>query len=313
MKVIMKNTKNDEDIVQSTFSRLNLDFYEKFNVKYFTQKVSFLTALLSDTHVLSEIYTRGIKIGELKATGKELTNQEELHLKELLKAEISLVYYHAIETFFRVLIAHTYKTDCPWVEISDLNNYSEFKKEIKKIVDNKFPSKDLKQDEIITSVMFGQPKPDTVKQETWNQSIENTLDWINFIARDLLKNEDYNAYKHGLGLYSSELGFELAGTPLKEDKKEVLVYITQKKENGQINYYKTYKYINWQQKVALIFKVTQMMENIIKIGKAKYLGDSKNVRLHLFHEVKLADIFKSEIHANELKMSLPFCRKLKNK
>lgn len=310
MKINAKSANDVNKVFHGELKELNDEFYNKFNVTYFRQKVSFLVALLSDTQLLSDIYKKGIDIDGLQAKGDKLTQEEDKQLKELLKAEISLVYYHAIETLLRLLIAHTYKTECPWVEIGDLNSYRLFKKEVEKICKGKFPSKDVDQSKIVAGVIFGGSKPKSVNKDQWKKNLDNTLDWLNLMASDLLNNEDYNAYKHGLGLFSSSLGFELSGTPLKQEKSDVLVYITQEKDGDYINYFKTFKYINWQQKAALIFQVTYMMENIIAIGKATYLGNAGEIRLHLFHELELSKLFKSGINANLVKMSLSFSKKV---
>lgn len=305
--------KDDSDRIKAEILGLNKQFYENFNPKYFTQKVSFLLALLSDTKYLSKIYEQGIEIGDIKAKGKALTSEEEKHLQELLKTEISLIYYHTIETFFRLFIAHTFKTECPWVEISSLTSYSAFKKEVERIQLGQFPSKkdDLKI--IIAGVMFGAipPEKSGIPKDKWNKNLNNLVDWINLFAGDLLKNEDYNAYKHGLGIFTTQLGFQLGNSLVKREKDGVLGYITQKREGKTINYFKTYKFIDWQQKTALIFKISQMIENIIVVGKGRYLKNGERVKIHLFDDIRLVDVFKEGIRTTEISMELPFARQLK--
>lgn len=297
---------DQNQILNTTFNQLNQEFYSEFNPKYFRQKISYLVALLSNIDHLSDVYEKGIKVGKLDAKGERLNSEEEKLLTQILKSEISQAYYHSIETFFRLFIAHSYKSNCPWLEISDLNNYKKFKDTVEKISKHQFPTPKHKLEEIVTMVIFGNiGESNNVDKEKWKNNIKNTLSWIDIFSSDLLGNTDYNAYKHGLSLFSSELGVSLEGTPLKKEKAEVLKYITQQRTKSQIKYNKTYKYINWEEKVALIFIVSEMIENISNIGKKYYLRDEEPINIHMFDHVSPSKLFKNGINLTSINFELP--------
>ena len=308
----MMNESDQEEYTKAQIRHLNEEFYSNFNAKYFRQKISYLMANLADTSFISNQYEKGIEIGDIKAKGEKLTDEEDVNLKELLKSEIAITYYHAIETFFRLFIAHFYRTKCPWVEISDLKSYQKFKEEVTKIRDGKFPKEGSNLAEVICNVMYGSKPPESsnVEENRWKDSITNLTSWITQFASDILQNEDYNAYKHGLGLFTTKIGFEMPGTPIKELNREALVYITQERVGDEINYSKTYKFVDWEQKTALIFKVSEMIDNIIKIGRGRYLGVKEPISLRLFHDIKPIDVFKEGIHTNSISMQLPFSKKI---
>ncbi|OGC38961.1 hypothetical protein A3K42_00360 [candidate division WWE3 bacterium RBG_13_37_7] len=299
---------DNKQIIDAQIRQLNKEFYDNFNPKYFRQKLSFLLVLLSDVDYLSKKYEEGIEIGKIKALGDRLTNEEKIHLAQVIKGEIALTYYHAIETFFRLFIAHATNSDCPWVEISNLTTFSNFKQQLERINKFKFPKDAASFEKLIINVMFGNkpPKEANISTEKWTKNIANTKDWIFQFSSDLLKNLDYNAYKHGLAIFSTEIGFELEDTPIKQEKSEAFAYITKKKEKNEVYFYKTFKFINWEEKTAFIFKVCEMMQNIINVGKIRYLRNGQATKIKLFDDIKITDLFKEEIRASEMSMSLPF-------
>jgi hypothetical protein len=299
-----------EDKTKQSLLELNKEFYLNYNVKYFTSKVSFLLVLLSDTDYLSKKYCEGVQLGSLKATGEELSKEEKIHLEKLLKTEISLIYYHSIETLFRLFIAHTYQTKCPWIEISNLTSYSKFKKQVEKINKKEFPTNKDILSNVLTSVFFGTApgKKSNISDDDWEKNLKNLEAWTILFSKDLLGNEDYNAYKHGLGIFSTELGIELENTPIKRSKTEAISYITQKKDVDKIEYFKSYKFLDWEKKVALIFIMSKMMENIILIGKYRFIDKKNGLKLNLFNGFSMADLWKEGFTTNEIKISLPIIK-----
>lgn len=301
----------NDNLLEQTINELNSDFYTKFNPYYFRDKISYHLAVLDDIDWLSSKYESGVEIGELKASGNKLEGKERKYLIQTIKTEISLIYYHAIETFFRLFISHSYKTECPWLEIADLTSFKKFKDIVKKIKDGKFPSKSVAFDDLVSSIIFGNINlSNNIDESKWDKNINNTVEFIHHFAESILNNQNYNAYKHGLSIFSSELGFSIEGTPIERKKSDILIYLVTEKEDGQTNYAKAYKYLDWEQKVAEIFILSELISNIFEIGKRIHFSKEKNtkVKIKLIDHVSLINIYKEGFHTNEIKMSLPIHR-----
>jgi hypothetical protein len=60
--------------------------------------------------------------------------------------------------------------------------------------------------------------------------------------------------------------------------------------------------------VALIFIMSKMMENIILIGKYRFIDKKNGLKLNLFNGFSMADLWKEGFTTNEIKISLPIIK-----
>jgi hypothetical protein len=287
--------KNRDPKVKTEIERFNKQFYGSFDVDYFLQKCFYLVALLSKPEEVSNILKQGVGFKSLKMQLSEDDDTEMLKTEKLqrnLKAEIATTYFHAIETLFRIIFAHARTTDCPWVELTINNNFKKFKKDVEKFTKHEYFKVDHMQG--LTLIFYGRvDKPDGVTKAVWGKSLKNISDFLDNFGSDLQQSYAYNSYKHGLAMFSEEFGFSL-GSIIKVDKEDALVFLSFDDDKEQPDYkqlHRNYVFTKWEQKWALVYQLTHMLDNVMKIGNWQYNKGDYSVKL--FDKLDLLSVIKS--------------------
>lgn len=283
---------SEQDKTKLVIDDLNQKFYANFDIDYFTQKADYLLILLSDLDYISSKMETGIEYGKIKAKGEALSTEEKGRLRKNLESEIFLTYYHAVETLFRLLIAHAANVDCPWIEISATRNFSAFKKKVENlIVQQKLALAGKNFDESLILLFFGSDLSEKVGSEKWEKNISNLQDLLDHFARNLLETPHYNSYKHGLAIFQSQLGFEL-NEMLRMDKQDTLTFLEFKKKNESDDekyIAKTHHFLKWEEKYALTYAVTDLIKNLVGVASMRYCKKEK-VLLKSFDQYDLNKI-----------------------
>jgi len=137
--------------------KLNKEFYENYYSDYFGTKLFVLGSMFSNSDdFLKIINNSDIEVGVYKVESSTI-NGEENEITKFVKLELSVLYYHCIETFLRLFIAHSELKQCPWLELSRDTDYRNFKKKINKLSEGifNFDHESLNSDQIITCVLYG--------------------------------------------------------------------------------------------------------------------------------------------------------------
>ena len=109
-----------EGILPEQIQDINKMFYRDFSLGYFENKIVSLLEIITDNNKYTKsLENRSFKIGKL-----EIKNIEEVNAEEMLKyakSEIVSTYYHCLETFMRLFIAHAKHSESPLMELTTLN------------------------------------------------------------------------------------------------------------------------------------------------------------------------------------------------
>lgn len=276
----MKKKKNILHITTEKYNELNREFYNSYYSDYFTDKLIVLGSLYSNQEeLLTTINSNDITIEKLcfypNKDTPYITN-----INPLVKMDLTALYYHSIETFLRIFLAHCTFKLCPWLELSRVSSYSKFKECITELSKGNFNLSHSKwtQKEIILNLFYCKSNiHDILNVPKKISNVEATAylkEWITWSARELLEVYDYNAYKHGLSLYSKPLKMELQVTSTEtiESASETMVFIGKEYTTQGILWKKIIQFTPLGERGIIIHILSMLIKDILVSGEHRYLN-----------------------------------------
>ena len=285
----------DYKLAEEQLYELNKDFYNDFLEDFYSMKVINLLSLITNTEQSIKNFLEGpIEIDKLKIEPRT-GDIESVSLVKYAKAELAMSYFHCLETFIRLFVAHAKLSGCPWLELARLS-LPMYKKELQKINDGKFNhfNSRITENETILYVFTGNTRP---KDEITEEFIDGYKKWLTFAANQLLETYDYNSFKHGLAISPTQNGFTL-GRPDEEFKLEahgdVIEHLIRMTSKDRVIWAKQTNFINYDEKATFILFVEKLMKSILDVGKETYLQGGKGIRVFKAHELLPEDIQKAD-------------------
>lgn len=271
---------------------INAMFYRDYMVEYFDQKVILLVDLLSDLdEYIKRIVTKELKIGKLAFKSEEKVESNKL--EKYAKCELVETYYHCLETFMRLFIAHASFDSCPLMELTAVDT-RQYHKKLNQIASGNFDNLNDKynEEDTISLVLVGSKYSNNqINTEQYN----NLKSWIIFCASELKKMNEYNSFKHGLSMF---VGFGSVKVTNPDDGKVVFskegdaIHILESKEyEKQYKFNLTNIFVEYDFKVILILFYNEMIRNIIDIGNVRYVTKDLKIKIKGLHFTEF-DLFK---------------------
>lgn len=275
-----KNRKNKEklkgpkeDLLPGQTQNINEMFYRDFSLDYFENKIINLLEIIDNSkEYISRVENRYFKVGKFEFDG--VSNIDENNVIKYAKSELISTYYHCLETFMRLFIAHAKFTECPLMDLTALSieEYhciiNELSKGNIKVLNNK-----LTIDKVILRTAIG--IENTENSPLSEKELKNLKDWIIWCAQELKNIPEYNSLKHGLSML---IGYGEIGIPNSDPpfyKKGDAVHILQsKKDDGRFKFSLNNIFTEYDFKVILVHFFSQLIENIMKIGKIRFVSHS---------------------------------------
>lgn len=274
----MKKKKNklspDLGLAIEQYGALNKNFYEGFILDFYDIKLINLMLLVSNTDdYVNSIIGKKLKIEKFEVSLKEeeIVNDD---IKKFAKLEIAMTYYHCLETFIRLFLAHATLSGCPWLDLSRLT-IGKYKSELENLSKNNFKNlnKTLNENDTVLYVLTGQTKRlDGLSVE----DVEGLRYWISWSASQLLETYDYNSFKHGLAISPKTAGLKIIGNEnfAIQVKGEVLEFISKNEKENRYVWTKETVWIPYDSRAAIICTVSKMIKNIMIVGKAIHFKES---------------------------------------
>jgi len=310
-KHILDFPQNDEEL----HDMLNEHFYKHYDTEHFLNKSMLLAGNIQHTEDIKKIVNSPLQFKKLKIDSPDI---DAKWLVRYSKQEIVINYYHAAESLLRLVIAHAEFPECPWHGILQLNSSEEFRKRLKEINDGTYffdgQRKALEQLFYIHRKAF--PK---LSDEEWEENLDGLENIFNHIASSVGTAADYNVFKHGGTLFSTELGLSINNLQLAE-KQEAFMFLGYSRDKLE-NYIETktfrvVKFLRWEEKIAETYLTTQLMQNLFEAKRLR-LGIGKDAKLHSFKGVDVMKILlggeKSQIVTTDMKFPLTTYREARVK
>ena len=277
----MKKKKNklspDLGLAIEQYGSLNKNFYEGFILDFYNIKLINLLFLISNTDdFVSNIVDKKLKVERFAASLKreEIVNED---IKKYAKLEMAMTYYHCLETFIRLFLAHATLSGCPWLDLTRLT-VGKYKLGLESLSKNNFKNlnKTLNENDTILYVLTGQTKR---LEGLLIEDIEGLRYWISWSASQLLKTYDYNSFKHGLAISPKTMGLEMVGNENFSIKAqgEALEFISKNEKGNRYVWTKEIVWIPYDSRAAIISTVSNMIKNIMIVGKAIHLKESYKI------------------------------------
>lgn len=263
---------------------INKLFYRDYMVEFFDEKAILLVDLLGDAKEYVERFiNRELSVNNLKFKSDDVVDSKKL--EKFAKCELIDTYYHCLETFMRLFIAHASFESCPLIELTALDTRG-YHKKLNQIADGNFDNLNdrFNGNDTILLVLIGSKKDSNLVND---KQLNNLKSWIILCAKELQKMNEYNSFKHGLSMFA---GFGSMKITNPEDGKIVLekegdaIHILESKETEtQYKFNLTSIFVEYDVKVALIFFYNELIKNIIQVGNYRYVTDDKNTRIDSLH------------------------------
>jgi len=265
----------DVGLAKEQIVELNQEFYSDYFEEYFKIKLLLLGEIITNPELFCDVMNKQkIKIGVLEIN-PESTNLDKELISKYAKLEMSVTYYHCLETFLRVFLAHIEIKPSPWLEISRETNYKIFKESLITLSEGNFnfTYQGLSSDELITYVFCGH-KQLTEEVDNSEGVLNAWKEWIKWAAKETITMYDYNAYKHGLAIHSDTRGFSL-GNEIEGQIKvsnDSLKFLSKNKKEDRWVWEKRVVFTPLDYRGACISIIQSLIRNILTIGKRTYLG-----------------------------------------
>ena len=188
--------------LKANFRELNEAFYAERPWNYFLQRLVHLAAVASDTS--TSPFRDPITVGPVTLESRSPADSEYPSPgQSFVAVESEVLLHHASETLLRLIHAHAEPSPCPWLRMSAVRGFAEFKAWVKALRDDP----ELEQ---VAVRLFGRSNehPDAPADEAA---------WVRLFAQHFLDASSYNAAKHGMAL----AGGAARGTVAIEDQEIV--------------------------------------------------------------------------------------------
>lgn len=266
---IKKNGPNYE-LAKEQLLSLNKEFYNNYLNGYFLLKITDLVDKLSNPNeYIDYIKNKKFEIGKLKF---ENSYNNENDIVDFAKIELIDSYYHGLESFIRIFIAHATLKECPWIEMSGLS-MSKYKSAIERLANDDFEWLNDKFNGDIT-VLFVLTGYDKMPENITQEDLKGFRNWVSWIAKELLNHKEHNSYKHGLTVFTKLENISLSDktTTLFSFNGDAIQTLQTEEKKERFVWVKSSKYIKYDEYGTILHVIANFINNIIYIGKFHYIN-----------------------------------------
>lgn len=264
----------DVNLAKEQFRELNKQFYDGFLTEYFDLKLANYMCILSSKNSYTDFLLKSnAKVGESQFDfDKDSFKPGEI--EKYAKLELAMTYYHCLETFVRLFLAHATLSECPWLEVSKLST-KRYKKMLDSLNNDDFRNINdvLSEDDTILFVLTGfHKRPNEISVE----DIQGFRKWITWSAHQLVATYDYNSFKHGLAISPKQTGFkmmDLDDNVALEVHGDALEFISKAEKGTRYVWNREIIWIPYDSRAAAIFTISKLIQNIMGVGRAVHLKE----------------------------------------
>ena len=144
-----------------TAEQLNETFYRTAPHDYFRQRLFNLLLVASKSDEIADLAGETITYGSLQVgrSPGSASNEEENSalVEQFVATEAEILLHHISETLLRLYLAHETAPLCPWIEVTRLRNFREFKESARELF---LSTTNEPSDESIARVLVGTSNPE---------------------------------------------------------------------------------------------------------------------------------------------------------
>jgi hypothetical protein len=273
---------------------LNRMFYGKYPRGFFKAALQLAAAAYHDPvgalSPFSELTTLKGEEGE-GALQIQVTvdDDDSLAFREAARLQMANLYYHALETFVRLFLAHAPGVDCPWMQLVR-DEGPPFVKKLKQLekISNRWESSDTPEDEHVRVAFFPvrDPEPDI------RTAFGHAKSWLRFAAQECRQARVNNAFKHGISVRAGEPVFALySGTdprtdaesrPVMEWSGEALITLARVRQPDRSwDWLMEHQKLSVTSSIGIVYLIQRWIQAILDVGELRFLGQQSTNRVDL--------------------------------
>ena len=309
--------KADHGLLETNYASLNDEFYARQPWVYFLQRLSHLLLVATGDDGHRERLARGITFGRVTAAFSKPADSDMVPTAEqtFTAIESQVLLHHVAETLMRLVHAHAEPDPCPWLRMSRMTRFSDFKDWVRQTIVEQ-PHDGL--DELCRTVF--------VLDDALAENVHTVARWLRVFAAEFLNSASYNAAKHGMAIggAAQRWSVTVADTPLVDHDGASLEWLERKEdENGRRRWVKVARLMSWEATSAVIFTGTNLIQGLWENARVIHLGDEAKpfagvlapralnnefgVARHVLQEQEVALRYDDNGHPN-LIIRLPYVR-----
>lgn len=307
----------DDQLAPDNYRQLNRTFYTAKPADYFDQRLENLILTAGRSEDLDRLMTegvtyRGLKVGghvegakTVQTDGRSPEDKAKA-AEHFVIAEAEVLSHHVGETLLRLYLAHEFPAGqappCPWLEISRLRSFSQFKDIVRRRFGPDSDPDDPTNRAALARVFYLTDDPtklaDTpIPPDLWKMSLANIEDYLRGFAGQFLDRAAlYNAAKHGLALLPSEMSMRLDDGSVIRADGPIIQYLKVREADGRPRWSQVNHWVKPDRQMALVFRACQLIDALWDVARIRYLPDQRPERfeVHLFGGARWHDLLLSD-------------------
>lgn len=304
-----KKPSPDELLATENYRELNRTFYAAKPQDYFSHRLQNLILVAGKREGLDRLMAEGVEFGDLKAPPAATANlsvaangaasddsdkeaEAAKAAEHFVIAEAEVLAQHVGETLLRLYLAHEFAAgaappDCPWLEISRLRSFSQFKNKVRARFDPERDPDDPTHLGAIARVFHLTDNPTSMSEsaipdDEWNRSLRNIEGYLRGFAHEFLDRAAlYNAAKHGLALRPSEMKMRYGDGKVVSAEGPIIQYLEIREQDGVPRWSQVNHWVKPDRQMALIFRACQLIERLWDVARLRYLPEQQPNRFEL--------------------------------
>lgn len=293
-------------IAPHEYAMLNDSYYSATPHEYFLHRLGSLALLIADDNLATDSLREGIDLLDTQLIMD--INWDDKGKSKYASSEIVVLLHHACETLLRLYISHANRNPCPWVAMSSLMDFGEFKRKVAALRGH-FSDPEILADilEVFTLTNDKKSQPN-ISDEVWTTHEKGLVMILEFAAGEFLDNSSiYNAAKHGLAVIPHEIGMSIGFPSIIMQKEGPAVsYLQRVRDKDNQKWLKTTQWISPRSLMMWVVLIVQQIENLwvsAKINRKIIELDDKT-RINFANHETIKTLLESDLEPDENGVSI---------
>lgn len=256
------------------FDQLNERYYRTSPHDYLEYRLISLLAFVDESPRSANQVAEGVKFGGLTMMVPDLDSADAAQKKvKYASADSVVLLHHACEILLRLYIAHSKRHPCPWVAMSSLTDFREFKSQVKKLQTSLDTAERL--EDLLEVVSYAKTNIELfgLTDERWADHAEALKAVFQFAAMTFLGDSPlYNAAKHGFAVIPHDMGMSLELSedfPMKKDGP-ALTFLERTTKDGPTAWQESTQWVSAQWNLAWVKVIVDQIKSLWSSAKAHY-------------------------------------------
>jgi len=260
-------------------------FYDHYPRRYFEAALQLAVAGYHDpAGALSPLAERVLVKGEPGESALQVQvpvrDEDVIAIRAASRLQIAALYYHALETFLRLFLAHAPDVTCPWMQLvrDEGPPFTEKLKRIEQFA-GEWVGSAAPEDEHVRLVFFPVKAPEPEHQVAFG----NAKSWLRFAAQEYRASRVNHALKHGISVRSGEPDFafysgvdpraEPDAKPVFKWSGEALIHLSRVMQPDRSKaWVMDHRKLSVIESMGIIFLVQRWIQAILDVGELRFLG-----------------------------------------